>query len=465
MSSSCDNFLDVNDDPNAATEAPGDPLFTEAITVLQSNRNIELGPAVSFFAQTWASNSSAGVFTEPDRYIVGSSDFTVTNNFGAIYTNVLNNLELFVKDAQEAEQVRGNAIAQARLVQAYTYYYLTVLFGDVPFNEALKEDIANPAFDDQQDILDGIVDRIDEAISRIDPDSELAPIENGDLIYGGDMNQWLQFANSLKLRVLMLQYNTDPSIASEIQPLIDNPNLIRSNINNAEFPYSSDEQRENQVYQLHADFAGGDPLFLYASDTILDLMSENDDPRISTYFQTNNDEDTFVGVQNGANFTSGVSLVGADIIRPEFPGRILTASETLLHEAEFLAKEGQVIEARSKLEAGIRASISYFDGLEGEIAQEDEDNFVSSILSDYDLGNQSEKVTIIQEQHWVDVFEKVPENWTLWRRTKVPELEVPVQAQLGTIIRRLPLSSEEIASNPNVPDPLPTRDQPMSFEE
>lgn len=473
LAAGCDNFLDVNDDPNAATEPPGDLLFVEAAVTLQSNRNIELGPYTTFFSQIWASNGTAGVFVEPDRYIVASGDLTLTNSWGAFYTNGLNNLELFINDAQSKEPVRNNAIAQARLMQAYIFYTLTAIWGDVPFSESLNAEIQNPVFDTQEDVLRGIAARIDEALDLIDFESTTPPITDGDLFYDGDMQQWLQFGNSLKLRILLMLYNQDLSVASEIQTLINNTNLVRSNADNFEFPYTSTNGNENQMYQLHADFASGQPAFIYGSQTLIDLMNSVDDPRRGTYFDEAPELDEegtqigtqgFIGRENGASFASEYSLVGANIIRPAFPGRILTASETLLHEAEFLANEGQTAVARDKLQTGIEASINYFDGLPGAISGADRNAYVASILADFDNGSVADQVRIIREQHFIDVFEKTPENWTFWRRTKTPELTVPVNAQLGSIIRRLPYPSTEVSSNPNIPDPAPARGEPMWFE-
>lgn len=459
----CSDFLDVNDDPNAATEAPGDLLFVEATVTLQSNRNIELGPSTAFFTQIWASNGAAGsTFLNPERYNVGSAGFSVTNSWGALWPNVLNNLQLFITDAESQEPVRNNAIAQAKLLQAYTFYVLTALWGDVPFSEALREDIQNPSFDPQEDVLRGIVSRIDEALALINRDDSAQPIINGDLFYDGDMLKWRRFGNSLKLRVLMMIYNRDQSVASEIQALIGSPELIRSNADNFEFPYNTSNGNENQVYQLHADFASGQPLFLYGTDVLINLMNSKNDPRRATYFLTNA-EDNYVGVKSGAGGIDG-SLVGSNIIRPAFPGRILTASETLLHEAEFLAAEGPEAAASAKLQAGIEASIDYFDGLPGAISDAERDAYVTAILTNYDAGSAEDKLRIIQEEHFIDVFEKSPENWTLWRRTKTPELALPQSANLGTIIRRMPYPSTEASSNPNTPSPVPTNDEPMWFE-
>jgi hypothetical protein len=472
---SCDDFLNVNDDPNAATEAPGDFLFSEASAVLQSNRNIELGPTVSLWPQTFASNNSAGgLWLDAEQYNIGPSDLTITNNFGGIYTQVQNNLTLYIRDLEGNEPLRENAIAQARLVRDYTFWYLTVLFGDVPFSEANQPDIQYPAFDDQQDILDSLVVRIDNSIDMIEPaDPDGDAITSADLFYSGDMEKWLRFANSLKLRILMLQYNTDPNVASEIENLIDNTNLIRDNADNFEFPYLEESGRENQQFQLHDDFAGGEPAFFYAGEELVDQMNADDDPRRELYFDEAPEYDDdfnqigtlgYIGVPPGTGGNLEVSTLGTEITKPTFPGRILTASETLLYEAEFLAAEGDILPARDKLEAGIRASINdIYANTDSTITESEVDDYVNDILAKYD-DPTVDNVEVIQIQQYIDSFEKVPENWTNWRRTKVPDLELPAQAALGSYIRRLPISAEEVAANPNAPEQQTPLDTPMSFE-
>ncbi len=464
----CSGFLDVNKDPNAATTPPGGYLFTEASATLQSNRNIEIGPVVSFFAQTFASNGSSGDhFIPQERYNLSPGAPTVTNNFGGIYTDVLNNLQLFIQNQQEQKEPRNNAIAQARLFRSYAYWYLTMLFGAVPYTEALNPNIDNPTFTPQQEILDSLVANINESIQLINIEDQSDAITTGDLWYKGNMVQWLKFANSLKLRILMELYNTDPSIASQITPLLSDTNLIRKDKNDFEFPYSDEPGSENQQFQLSRLYKEGIPYFFSAGKPLVDVMNAENDPRRRIYFDKAKATGTYVGVRAGTSNSDNAdsfSTLGSAITIASFPGRVLTAAETLLFESEFLATQHNYSEARDKLEDGIRASINDFDGLPaGPISQTEEDAYVTRILNKYDAASNAGKLKIIQLQHYIDSFEKVPENWANWRRTKVPDLSVPYQAVFSSIIRRFPYSQDEISSNANAPA-QPKLTKPMSYE-
>jgi len=459
----CNEFLDVNEDPNAATNPPGETLFPGVQATLESQRNAELGQNISFMVQTMAANGSAGVFIDPERWIV--STFTNGNSWTSFNTNINQNLQLFIDLAQDQDPVPVNSIAQAEIIQVYTRWAMTVIWEDIPFTQANNTEFPTPEFDAQENVLRGLVTKIDEILNRIDLNSAVPNVSTGDLYYSGDMELWIRFAKSLKLRILMFIFNQDESVASEIQNLIDDPQLIRTNGNNTLFPYNDSEGNENQMFQLHADFAGGQPLFFFGSKVMVDIMNETADPRRTTYYLPNA-EGEFVGQAPGAtnfNFGDDFSLVGTNIIRPTFPGRVMTASEVLFHEAEFLARQGSMNEARIKFEEALFASLSFFDGLPGAIEGDDKLSFINGIIGDFDAASDAEKVRLIQEQHFIDVFEKTPENWALWKRTKVPELITPVQPNLSDVIRRFDYPSAERSANPNTPTTVPLI-TPMWFE-
>ena len=44
-------------------------------------------------------------------------------------------------------------------------YETTMIYGDVPFSEAWKKEIKYPKFDDQKDVLNGVIDMLDQALA------------------------------------------------------------------------------------------------------------------------------------------------------------------------------------------------------------------------------------------------------------------------------------------------------------
>lgn len=455
--------LDINTDPDAATEISGDLLIPTALVDIGSNRTIELGTTTAMFTNVWASdNSAGGTFLNNERYNISS--FTAGNTWFSFYNGALKNLLLMREDALTSTPARPNVAAQAEILSSYVFWMLTGVWGEIPFTQALQpEEFPQPEFDDQETVLRGLVVKLDEAIELIDHGANALPgVEFGDLIYGGDMRQWEMFANSLKLRTLMMIRNQDPSVDAQIQALLDQP-LIRSNTDNAAIPYFTEANNANHWWKLHNQYGGfvdeiDGNWYLKAGATLVDLMKSQDDPRLDTYFAPPVDYDTcpdcqyltmeHFGQEPGATAGSDWSTVHQNIMRPDFPSRMATAAETWLFEAEFLASRGDLAGAQAAFDRGVELSMDWFDGKPGAIPQAEQSAYLGN-LPDLSASNAME---MIWTQQYIEVFERSPENWVHIKRTHYPKIALPVQAALGTIIRRYPYPPGEVSSNPNTPE-------------
>lgn len=448
----CDDFLDINEDPNAATEADPELLFPTILANTASNRAIEFKADVNFFPQVWSSAGAAGVFNNPERYVV--SPFSAGNTWNSIYQNQLKELDLIVQDA-EANGF-DNIVAQAQIMSGWSYLQATELYGPIPFSEAINPDIARPAYDEQEDVLRGIVDLLEEAKGRI-TDSPIV-IGDADLIYGGNMEQWERFANSIQMRALMLLRNGGASVDGEINAQLGRP-MIRSVADIARIPFFDQTGNENNLWKLLNQFSGGQNIWIHAGEPVIEIMNRDEDPRRATFFDENSAGE-FAGSPPGV-LGGDFSFVSLNIMRPDYPEILINPAEILLLEAEFLEETGS--SGRDKLEAGVRASMDFYDGQPGAIDAAEKDAFIGRLLDRYD--NASDKVEVIQEQLYVALTGQNPEGWTNWRRTKVPALELPQEAVFNTIIRRYPLPDNERTANAENAAPfIGLEDVPMWFE-
>jgi len=479
LATGCDNplNLDINKDPDAATSVPGDLLLPTVLATIGANRSIEISPGTALFTQIWASSGSAGVFVDPERYTISS--FTTGNSWNAFYTTGLKNLLLMREQALEADPQRVNVAAQSEIMSAYTFWMLTSLWGTVPYTQALNgAEYPKPLFDDQETVLHGILTKLDSATTMIDPNG-LEGVQSGDLVYGGDMGLWRRFANSLKLRTLMMIRNKDQSVDAQITALLSQP-LIRENSQEADIPFFNTTNNENNVWKLNNMFGGftnamNGNEFLFAGDTLVNMMKAVGDPRLATYFEyAVNDFNT--GPDGGGAATNeyfgqlpGVtdwndahsSMVSQNIIRRDWPSRIATAAETWLYEAEFLAETGDLPGAFTSYQAGIRRGLDYFDGKPGAIAAADKQAYLDNLPQSFSSAQQA--LNAIHAQEYFEVFDRSPENWVYWKRTHYPALPLPEQAVLGNVIRRYPTPPDEVSANPNAPSGI-ALDLPMWFE-
>ena len=463
----CEDLLDVNTDPLVATSANADLLFPDVLVSLSNTRTVEISLGSGTIAQHY--EGAFGVF---GNAALGTlSTFTTGNTWSALYLTCLKNLVLAEQEAASAEPPNNNIVAQSRILQGFVYYNLTTLWEDIPFTEAVGE-ATEPVSDRQEVVLNGVVSMMDEATALIDRDPGSPRVNSGDLLYAGDMEKWERFANSIKLKSLMLIANKDASVTSQIASTMSQP-LITSVEDEAEFQYFNNPGDYNPIWATLNNFAGGaNPEWIMGSTTLQGVLEEMNDPRLSTYYDES-DEPARVGTGNFApGATPGSfgefadhSIVSFNIIRPDAPDRYITSSEIVLMMSEAVAKgwaPGGMSEADRLYRIGIALSMVYYDGKPGQISPEESIGFINSLPALASL-NPGDAVAAIQLQIYVATFFRTPEAWTQWRRTKVPDLVLPRGSLLSDIMRRWAYPPDEKGANRNTPSDQPL-DTPMWFE-
>lgn len=466
----CDDQLDINDDPLAATQVDANLLFPEVLVNFSNIRESELDARIGSIVDYYEPANGLQVLGDYQQGLL-SNTFLMGNVWGNIYTNVLKNVTLLERTASEAEPgTQNNILAQGKLTKVLAYWQATMLWGEVPYLQAVDFETALPTFDDQEVILRGLVGEIDESLALIDDTS--AKIENGDLIYGGDMELWERFANSLKLKILMQIANVDPgSVSSQIAEVVNQP-LIEENSQNAQLNYLDAPGNFNPFWSILNNFAGGiNPTWYIAGEVPFNLLQELDDPRLSSFYDEGADGDENVGTgmffppAASGSYPSAASdraIMSLKVIRPDRPDTYLIAAETQLLKAEAILRGFASGDAQAAFEAGVRAAFDEFDLTAGEIAEDAEDAYVASLGSLSAL-SEADALTAIREQLYLANFQRLPDAWAEWRRTKVPTITPPTNSSVTGVVRRFFYPPDEVGANPNAPVSQPV-DTPMWYE-
>ncbi|MCF6349468.1 MAG: SusD/RagB family nutrient-binding outer membrane lipoprotein [Flavobacteriaceae bacterium] len=453
-----DSIEGINTDPLTANIIDPGLLMPEILLGgISNNRTIEMSP-INMQAQHWSAIVVADPFTNPERYTVLPN--TTTNIWLNQFTTALQNLlqikELTLNNNPDAL----NIIGQAETLEALSYLNLTQVFGSIPFSQALQADeFPNPIFDNQEEVLRGIVDLCNAATNNLVTDTEI--ITSSDLIFEGDKLSWIRFANSIKLKALMLIANVDPSsVTTELQitstqPLITGVNQI------AKLDYTTDAGNENPIWKTIDQFSGGQNVFWGAASTLVNMMNANSDPRRIVYFD--DVSGTYVGQDQGMFSPVGISRVSLNIIRPEMPDIYIHPSEINFYLAEAALKGWITGDANTHYQAGIQASLDSYDNYPQPIDNANKTAFMSSPRGSITGDSFDAALLKIHEEIYISNFTRGLEAWTNIRRNNVPDFQLPVAAALNTLIRRYHVPLSEVTSNPNAPI-LPTLDTPMWFE-
>ena len=268
-----DEFLDVNENPNVAAEGEMNFLLTSA----QSSIGGEFSTGLGFGGAVYARH----------LYGLGTSTYAITGatyqeDWEDLYSEGLKDLNQVLVQAEEQENFGYLGIS--KVLTAYTFHQLVDFFGDIPYTEALQgETIVSPVFDDDADVYDELITLLDEAVANLDTAASRGDIVEGDLMFGGNYENWVRAANTLKIKMFLNIGNVDAGRATTgIQDILDNDGRI---IDAAQYDWQldyTDQQVPNGRHPFYNSQYDTSPDYL---DNFIMLRLLNlGDPRIRYYF-------------------------------------------------------------------------------------------------------------------------------------------------------------------------------------
>ncbi|WP_234735904.1 SusD/RagB family nutrient-binding outer membrane lipoprotein [Tellurirhabdus bombi] len=199
--SSCDDYLDINQNPNNPDQVEAAlllaPIQNQYVLGIQFDARF-----IGQYVQNWQATSStvpANGFTwDLHSYAVNS------DAGGEIWRNVYwrggrNTINLMA-DAQANE--RWDYLGVGQVMQAWGWQMLTDIHGEIILKEAFDQDPNKNTFnyDTQEEVYAEVVRLLQEGVknlSRSDGRVSTASLGRGDRIYSGDRLKWKKFAYGL----------------------------------------------------------------------------------------------------------------------------------------------------------------------------------------------------------------------------------------------------------------------------
>lgn len=458
MLSACtENFDELNTNPNAPTgdQASAELLLTNTVESL-ADRVFEIGLGHEI-GSGWVQHMAKVQYTDEDRYLFRVG--TLNNAWSSFYAANGQDAETIYKIA--VKEGHENYQGVALVLKSYIISVTTDLFGNVPYSEAFKGDVADggilsPKYDSQESIYRSLIASLEEANSLLDEHGEEIA---GDILFDNDIALWKKFANSLRLRLLLRMSARDEAFATtEMTKMVGNDAYpIFEAGENAQLNYLGSAPNNNPVNENRKTRDDH-----RVSKTIVDLLIDLGDPRLEVYAQPAA-TGAYVGLPNGLTSADAAKYNGNGLANTSKLGNYFTAAETpgvLMSYAElqFILAEaahrnyipGGDVDAEAYYNAGIEGSMeqyrAYFEeeiGYETEELTEAIEDYVAN--NPYDAANAIESIAI---QKYIALFDQGLQAWFEWRRLDYPVL-TPAAAGVngGKIPVRVPYPLDETTRN------------------
>jgi hypothetical protein len=239
--SGCKKFLDTNENPNLSSRASVELLLPAVQAALGHVLGNPLQIHGGIWAQYWTQNPTASQYRSLDQYSITTTSFD--RPWRMIYSDAMQDIQEILNLTQ-GKQANNQYTAIALLMKAYAFQLATDAFGDVPLTQAATPNVTNPTYTPQQQVYDSIIAYVNRAISLIDVNAEVTP-GSDDLIFQGDMEQWLRFANTFKLRALLRLSQVAPQKAAAGIQTLNNALFLTTD---AQIQYSAVGGNQNPLF-------------------------------------------------------------------------------------------------------------------------------------------------------------------------------------------------------------------------
>ena len=393
-----------------------------------------------------------------------------------IYSEVVPQLQtLFEKyDPASAEY------AIANIWWVYTFHRLTDTWGPVPYFKAGVPGLSVP-YDAQDKIYDDMLKRLASSVTILKSKTSEQPFGSFDLIYGGDVNRWIKFGNTLRLRLAVRISKVDPARAKTEGEAAAAGGVLTT---------SPDDDALIKRTKKGDDFNGlsiMDWNEFRMSATMESVLKGYQDPRMPIYFLPAKNTDTYEGLRNGLTAGQMAELLNladanshhgerwSSTTGLETPSNVMATAE-----AWFLRAEGALLgwnmgggSVQSFYNQGITESMhqwgitdasvitAYINSSNKPVAPGDSQNSpavsTAPIKFGATTGIQNEQITI---QKWLALYPEGVEAWADIRRSRAFKLypivasdnpDLPTFADnktpTNTWIRRIPFINDERQTN------------------
>lgn len=471
----CDDYLDINNDPNNPTESnlTTSLIFPAMEMNLASSYGNFLRIVGGYLSEQYAQDFGTSNYVSFSQFTVSStrtSDLAYTQ----LFLRVISTGQAVIEKA-EAEEDWGTYLA-AKTLRAFAYTTLVDCYGEVPYSEALAG-ITQPKYDDGRTVYDGIIAELDEALAKASNSSSVC---TNFLFPGENAANWIRFANALKLKLYTRISNVDDAALTKIADLVadDKANLPKADVaftgcwtseSGAESPFFAEEFATN---------FGATQVNVIANIALVGTMMRSDytDPRLAAFFNKNN-EGGYRGGLSGHNFSTAAGVFSDESFnRPvasyDMPVYLITLAEIEFFKSEYYARKGDAANAEKYYKSAIAASFAQagVDGAEANAAY-------------YPYNQANWKQSIGLAKYLALSGTNNFESWCELRRLRFPEfsnvksedifnpavktsyqasvykpgtLYIPYQVDhfvgAGNLLERFPYASASATNNPNAPE-------------
>ena len=334
---------------------------------------------------------------------------------------IILNTDEETKDAASAYGSNVNQIAVAQILQSFFFQHITDRWGDIPYTESLLilEGVRQPAFDTQESVYNNIMNTLKQAAISI---QDANPVV-GDIMFGGDMDMWRKFANTIRMNMALRMSEVNPTLAQAEFNAAVADGVFEGDVFYQHLALQQYDNPWEDRFETRKDYCVALPLVEQMQTAANgDVLAVCMDPRLPVYAEPTENGGEYVGMpfglseaDAGAISNSDVSFIGPDLRQQESVTYIFSKAQILFSQAEAAFRGWTNDDPQALYEQAIQASMDQY-GV-------DMGSYMNNSVVQYN-GTLEQIMT----QKWIANYLNGYEAWADWRRTGFPQLDPPANA-------------------------------------
>lgn len=365
---------------------------------------------------------------------------------------------------------QSGAYALAQIWKVQVFHRITDQWGPVPYT-AFGNGSNSVAYDPQETIYRDFFITLDSALEVLDGLRGQNVFGLHDQVYQGDVDSWIRFANTLRLRLALRISAAEPDLARQEGEKAVAGGVMQANEDDAFLQVTPDSPNNLTGITAWNEFR--------MSATMESYLKGYDDPRMPEYFSPLVGTDTvYKGVHNGLDpaelameenspaATSNLHRRWLDGANFETPIPVIRAGEAYFLRAEGALKGWNMGGmAKALYESGITLSMQRYginqEKIAGYLVSEKQPQPLTDFLNSpqvadipvkFDENNPEIARQQILTQKWLALYPDGIEAWTELRRSGYPKVYPRIHSENpevppGEIIKRLAYVTSEYNQN------------------
>ena len=194
--------------------------------------------------------TQGGYFGDTGSWAYTISQFNATNDWTRVFLYSDQVIPMFYSNYTELKQITEDPVplAIAEILKVTLMHRVADTYGPIPYTRIGADGQISVPYDDQQTVYETMINDLTAAVATLTEHRSSNLNATADYVYGGKVDKWIKFGNSLKLRLAMRIVNVDREFARTAAESAVNHELgvFEDNSDNAR--YSSYGTSGNPIY-------------------------------------------------------------------------------------------------------------------------------------------------------------------------------------------------------------------------